>query len=107
MVIIAGIIFLIYYCFIPVKQVPEGTILYLTGDKEQKVWFAPGGKYPPSGYKTKIVDTIQPDNKMVIKSNSEDITTFRIGFIFTKKYVRIETPSGKIGWINLSLLTPQ
>lgn len=102
--IVAGIVLLIYYCFVPVKQVPNGTVLYLTGDKEQKVWFAPGGKYPPSGYKTKIVDSIQPDDQITIKANQKSITTHEIGF-FMKRYVRIETPSRKIGWIKLSLLT--
>ena len=105
LVIIAGMILLIYMCFIPVKQVPDGTVLYLTGDKEQKVWFAPGGKYPPSGYKTKIVDTIQPDDEITIRTNQKGISTHEIG-LFMKKYVRIETPSGKIGWISLSFLTP-
>lgn len=106
--VVLGLIAILLYTFVPVQQVPQGTILILDGNKAQDVWFAPGGKYPPSGYQLKKVDTIQPGDKVTVKSNKNGETTnLLIDLRLIKRYVRIKTPSGKIGWADLSLFIEQ
>jgi len=99
-----GLIIIVILTFTSVEQVPAGTVYKLDGNKDQIVYFAPGGQNPPSGYQLKKVDTIQPGDEVVVKANREGKTTFRIDLPLMKRYVRVETPSGKTGWIALSIL---
>ena len=99
-----GLIIIVILTFTSVEQVPAGTVYKLDGNKDQIVYFAPGGQNPPSGYQLKKVDTIQPGDEVVVKANREGKTTFRIDLPLMKRYVRVETPSGKTGCITLSIL---
>jgi len=101
--IVIGFFILLVCTLMPVEQVQAGTILKLDGNKAQTIWYAPGGENPPSGYQLKEIDTIQPGDEIIVRSKKDGTTTFRITIPFMKKYVRVETPTGKTGWIALSI----
>lgn len=100
---IIGFFVFLFFAVTPVKQVKTETVLTLNGNKDQTVYFAPGGENPPSGYKLKKVDTLHPGDQVTVEENNQGTTTVRVLFPFMKNYIRIKTPSGKIGWVALSI----